>query len=112
MYLSQKKKTEGTCPTVLLVVKSERLLGRQNLEGVGHLLLPREAVLAVDFGSRAKVLATLGEKTSAQNDLVVAESGLVVVDVGLFVAALGQSSIPRHKKLSQGEVKLTVQLGQ
>ena len=72
---------------VLLFFKSTHLLRRQNLEGVGNLLLPREAVLAVDLGSRAKVLATLGEKTCAQDDLVVAESGLVVVDVGLFGAS-------------------------
>lgn len=79
--------------------KATHLLRRQNLEGVGNLLLPREAVLAVNLSSRAKVLAALREETCAQDDLVVAKSGLVVVDVGLIIRILGSANVLKRNNV-------------
>lgn len=64
------------------------LLGRQDGEGLGNLLLPAETILSEDLGCGLEGLAGLGEDTCAEDDGVVTHDGLVVVDVGGAVGAV------------------------
>ena len=58
-----------------------------------NLLLPRQAVLAVDLRTRREVLDTLVEQSCPQNNAVRAEGFLGVVDMGGAVLAVVLRSI-------------------
>ena len=64
-----------------------------SLKGVRNLLLPRQAVLAVDLRTRLEVLHTLVEQSCPQNNVVWAEGFLGVVHMGGAVLAVVLRSI-------------------